>query len=774
LEAPRALAEARQSASFPQPEDVDEEGAEEYGENEDTLVKTNSASVVTKVRSSQLNNAVVSPEEAPELERFETARNSANRAHKPLPFNELAFSARGKFKASQPTTGTSFTTAKESLSADKLRVTSSAVESGSINSKDDGEQDYPVPPSDDGASTAGNGTPRLDAQTSEPSSTTSLLNHTTTDLERPDQPERSPSKRILTKVKDKLSHGNTNVSAHESAAAIQVALQEPEQNDNPQQKKMPARPVQFKLPNREIQREEHARDRIAQMRIAGKSTIRRGKKHKVHDGEIVKLEQMLVRVEFTTHELIKEYNENDSQKIESRTLGKWKEYMVVCRETEDDDMDFVLQLYKSRVIPAVEKIHIKRPSAHTIYLSRKKKTNVNLYSSLDKTIVLWHPSRRGTLIYIMQPQSGVNAMEWYTFLRNVLGWKRGSQLQVNVPDLDVRLRLDQPFAEVEEVLAAAISRDNSREGTGEIRTIEVEQAAAAHIIQRCMEMLEKSPEWGDVRASLERNGGKVGLAWKRYDRLEWVHGANERKMYGAIGMEKSHDLELRPKEHYATAVPTEKNEILMEPAPVEGFLIRLTSKRGVDQKMGRLFYKRLYFSTHNQFMVYNLPSKADPPPPPRSSTQDDSKVPTASEIASKIPLIYTVTPYPIQDGQIKWLSRDKANTAEERTLYDKDAADNDERNANLVLDCDGCIDLCNVVRVRKVQRGATPADRNVGPGSDSDVDFDEEVPDSHQDDGTTTHLDDDRTFEMVMRNGLVMRLQVRTNATKTVMCGGER
>ena len=81
---------------------------------------------------------------------------------------------------------------------------------------------------------------------------------------------------------------------------------------------------------------------------------------------------------------------------------------------------------------------------------QRKATRVNLYNPLDKTVVIWTPRKhrhkeQGYLIYIMRPRSSANAMEWYTFLRTTLGWRRSQQLEIFVPDLSVRLILERPF-----------------------------------------------------------------------------------------------------------------------------------------------------------------------------------------------------------------------------------------------------------------------------------------------------------------------------------------
>ena len=178
--------------------------------------------------------------------------------------------------------------------------------------------------------------------------------------------------------------------------------------------------------------------------------------------------------------------------------------------------------------------------------------------------------------------------------------------------------------------------------------------------------------------------------------------------------------------------------------------------------MGKLFFKRLYFHTHDHFLVFSRPAKADPPPPPKMPATTSAGVPNPHQISGQIPLIYAVNPYPVEDGQIAWLEH--SGTSETRHHHDEDALDEYKRKVNNVSECDGFIDLCNAVKVRHVQRGATPADDNTESGSD--VDFDADVADSLADDGQTTEFDDTRTFELVLNNGLVIRLQAFDKETK--------
>lgn len=362
------------------------------------------------------------------------------------------------------------------------------------------------------------------------------------------------------------------------------------------------------------------------------------------------------------------------------------------------------------------------------------------------------------MIYIMRPRSAASSVEWYTFIRNALGSSKISSLQVNVPDLDISLWLENPFMRLEasrEAVQAANTDDAAI-----IKTMQEEQAVAGNIIEQCMKMLEGCPEWANVLESWLKNE-KMGLAWKRYDRLEWVYGVNEQKMYGTLAMRKTHDLELRPKEHYPTTVRTKSAEVLDEPAPIEGFLIRLTSQRGRNQRFGKMYFKRLYFFTHNQFFCFCRPAKALPPPPPKLPMTEGSKVPSASQIVDKIPLIYAINPYPTENGQLAWL---KDGSSKSREKHDQDACDESQRKINTLLQSDGYINLCNVIKIRAGARGSTPADQNIHEGPE--VDFHEDVEDSQQDDGATDQFDEQRTFELVLENKLVIRLQAYNKATR--------
>ena len=480
-------------------------------------------------------------------------------------------------------------------------------------------------------------------------------------------------------------------------------------------------------------------------------------KSKLKPGELMKMDKMLVRIDTTKQTIREDFDERVSQGVETKTLDKWREFMVVCRKHAQGA---VLQLYQTRVIGSTPDKTKKKPKAEIIMSPTQ--ANVNMFSSLDKTLCIWTTAKKETYIYYLRPQSGASSVEWYTFLNSVVGRGRAKTLQVNVPDLSVTLRLDDPFRALEasEVLEKAAEGDEDALA----KAVSDESGAANAIVTRCIEMLKESPEWADVLrywAEYQR----IGLAWKRYDRLEWVHGAVEQRMYGTIAMQKTHDLELRPKDHYPLEAKTSKDNTIEEPAPVEGFLIRLTSQKGHARRMGRLSYKRLYFTSQNQYLVFVGPARASPPPPPKMPTKRNGSVPSTKQLVEAAPLTYDVEPYPLDGDQISWLDTEGVKSTSELLAHDKEAALEAERNTGMLMGCDGFISMSDINRVRKFHKGATPVDDDLDSGSD--VDFHGQDRDRRNGpDGSTGEVEEDRIFELLLKNGLVIRLQAYNKAAK--------
>ncbi|KAL5049264.1 hypothetical protein BDW71DRAFT_167208 [Aspergillus fruticulosus] len=574
-----------------------------------------------------------------------------------------------------------------------------------------------------------------------------------------------------------LSHSSQSATPSESGSTVPL-LSEPQNKDKGGQHSVSGPSLQRREPQRAVSEDEedgsHPRrqDRTSrvshiatqltfndnlrnmQQRIASRMSRTQGRvpdwfsRRSFEAGEVIKAEKMLVRVEETVQEeLPGDYSEFDSLRMGTRVQDNWREFLAVCRSTSNKEAPFTLQMYKTRVVPKIQE-QGKASPYHEIALGRKS-SKVNLYSALDKTIAVWYRSKRGTTIYILRPKSTARAVEWYTFIAYTMDRHRASSLGITVPDLSVTLIFNNPFRQL-----GAVNNPGQ-----EARDEDCKRTSAYHsIIQGCLRMLDNRPEWSAVMkqwASTE----KIGLAWKRYDRLEWIYGANEEDMYGSVAMQGTHELELRPKQHYDTFVGygAKKEE---EPAPVEGFLIRLTSQTGAHQRMNRMFSKRLYFFCQDHYLFFCKPSQALPPTPPRLSALD-SDIPSTQEILDKAPLSYEIVPFPLQDGQISWLSNGNTEYQKRR---DEDAYAELQRNIHNLSNADGFINLCLVQEVRLITEDS-PSAPNTQGNCDRGITQPNDSP-QPQDGHVGEQPTDNAGFEILLDNGLVVRFQAYNSATR--------
>uniref|UniRef100_A0A093VRC4 Meiotically up-regulated gene 56 protein n=1 Tax=Talaromyces marneffei PM1 TaxID=1077442 RepID=A0A093VRC4_TALMA len=522
-----------------------------------------------------------------------------------------------------------------------------------------------------------------------------------------------------------LPHRN-DVEADSTVSTKTLRPQEPQPHDvqtakraSGPQDRVRAKIARFNLDDNVMNQQQRIRSRIE--RTQDKVSANRPRWSKESEGEMVRAQKMLVRVEETSQELPFDYSENISFRTETREIKKWREYVVVCRKALEDSAHFTLEMYKTRVIQGVEK---SRKSAYYEVPLDKKITKVNLYSALDKTWAIWHPYKLGTRIFILRPRSSTHAMEWYTFIKQTLGWHRPTSLLINVPDLDISVTFKNPFKQIR--LGNEVSRER-------------ETLTANAIVGNCINVLKSRSGWSEALEHWSKTS-KMGLAWKRFDRLEWIYGANEEHMYETIGMQTSHDLELRPKHHYPTMLKTDGEEEV-EPAPIEGFLVRLTSQKGVQQRLGKEFSKRQYYFSQDRFLCFCKPSKALPPHPP-DTDYTETTIPTYQEIAERNPLRYDILPYPVQDGHITWLASGNAQFLRRR---DEEAMSQFARNIANLQNAEGLVDLCQVNDVRI--SGDANGIRNSAEGQGA-------------------HDVDDSRFELVLSNDLVLRFKAYNEETR--------
>lgn len=145
--------------------------------------------------------------------------------------------------------------------------------------------------------------------------------------------------------------GNDAVDAAHSSDSQRDSLPNAEQGNSDSHEHRSPGLVRFNIPeNPMLKQEVQVRAKMAQG--TRKSRLSRAfTRGKLKDGEIVKVEKMLVRLDITTgsEQPNEDYDEKDSQRVETRITEKWREFMVVCRESHEDGAVLCLQMYKTRV-----------------------------------------------------------------------------------------------------------------------------------------------------------------------------------------------------------------------------------------------------------------------------------------------------------------------------------------------------------------------------------------------------------------------------------------
>lgn len=477
-------------------------------------------------------------------------------------------------------------------------------------------------------------------------------------------------------------------------------------------------------------------------------------------GEIVRLEKMLVMVKTTPAiNLPKDFNEMETG--DTRVLERWREYIVVARSTGDPENPISLQFYSSRSIKAVEKVAKGKTDAK-MFLTLGHHVNVSLYSSLDKTIALWYSGKRETVIYILRARSAYSSIRWFAFFSEILGARREKEMHVRVPDLAVVVTVKvswRKFRLIDEYISGKLMA-SSKTGHSAVLTARAHQ----YVTEKALKALLENPRFKPTIEDWVKNK-RVGLGWRRYDRLEWVQGFGEQELHGSWALNRTHDLEMRVKEHYGDKV-TIGGEELEEPTPIEGHLVRLKSWNPgklskKNNALGKLLYKNLYFSTHDYFLFFAKPGNAILPLP-----DDDLKDQETSNEAQK-QWVYEIAPF--RSGKatgrlegcgpvIEWL---KPGISEaEFQKRDTIALHNMQRRAAQIIKADGFINLLEVAEVRATKR-QTEVDHGVG-SEDNHIDFDGSRilhGGLGTEDGEVGCFDESKTFELVMDNGLIVRLQ---------------
>ena len=217
----------------------------------------------------------------------------------------------------------------------------------------------------------------------------------------------------------------------------------------------------------------------------------------------------------------------------------------------------------------------------------------------------------GTNIFVFKCKSRSRAIDWIwplwlvykpgtemdsSALRLQLGGELPDNVDIHAPLVGSRVRLDLP------------NEDDDP----------IESLTPDYVIGACRSTLGSVAGWGQLMDAALRQGMKLGLAWRRELKLDWVWLPTDvdgrRRTWAVLcGLALRQPsvpmtLEIRMAQHFPTRLVLRDGRTLVEPAAVEGYLQHIHHKTGARTRM--------YVSTHDGNVYTTTSPKAHPPAPP--------------------------------------------------------------------------------------------------------------------------------------------------------------
>ncbi|KAF7723844.1 hypothetical protein EC973_001569 [Apophysomyces ossiformis] len=351
--------------------------------------------------------------------------------------------------------------------------------------------------------------------------------------------------------------------------------------------------------------------------------------------------------------------------------------------------------------------------------NRKPRLELMLLSSLDYTFCLRYAVDKAFAIITFRARSLTLCWEWYLAIYKLLpeSCRRPCPLwcEVYVPLMDVRVYL--PLVNKRSEPQYGITMD--------------------HVKEAVLAMFEEDPEWAQAAES-QLGKTDLDMCWVHQDRLEWTYweqSINGGKVNLAIcpqSIEQTHQLQIRRAQHTPYDIRLKEDVVLEEPAPLEGFLRRVTDFQGHFIKSGRFIRRRFYFASFEQYLFYILPAKVS---------------------------LINPTYYVPEDLETPSSTCPHAMMINAYGRSDRKASEEIQRRMDLLTNASGMIDLTDVAFVRR-----SFISEGFGPSDSSSIRADSITPvlfDRHGSLRRTGTLDNmDRSYlELVMENGLVIQFE---------------
>ncbi|TID20389.1 hypothetical protein CANINC_003634 [Pichia inconspicua] len=456
-------------------------------------------------------------------------------------------------------------------------------------------------------------------------------------------------------------------------------------------------------------------------------------------------------------------------KLKPKKDGK-KESSSKQKKSNDKTNDKTEEILKGRTVGKL--------AVSTIVIS-KFDTEISFANLLDKSIQINKTKGSRVFSYIFLAHSTTSAMTWISFLQQLLdprdtGAINNNSLMINIPVLNVSLDIIGEKALLDfimqeqihssEFLSVRYHNQGYRFEKPEIFGFILELLKKRLTRLEDANVLSKDNSTREFLDKLYLNEARLALAFKRYDRLEWILGENKslvQTLWNCIG--STYDLEIREYKH-------DTHHILhkvLEPPPIEGFVVKLSDKFGrLTTTLGKHYFKLFYAFTSDNILFFQNFYRAVPAFPTTSDRVSPNTFISASGEVHEIELleksakfsstVFASSPYPLEGNHIAWLTPETTlseyHERDEYALYDA------ERRTGLISGAHSMIDLTKVVDVRKVAKD------NVSPLLKTSANLIWGINSNTDSEGENDFQQN--CFELVTVDQTVVRLNVCTKKTR--------
>ncbi len=510
------------------------------------------------------------------------------------------------------------------------------------------------------------------------------------------------------------------------------------------------------------------------------TSIVRGHLMKKKPGKIIKIEKMLVTIKTSKQKNILNFNEVEccdtrteqrsrEYTVIARSTGEFDSPIILQFRSKRNIPLIDKEKNGSSKKSIKDKLSsVLNSNSNSLDLRLSRNVCANFYSTLDKSIVLWKnvkdpPTKKhlssnhihtinnnvkmkkikkevekknanndnynndqyGSIFYILQCKTQSNAVLWFSFFQECLGISSNKNFSLKIPDLDLSCDVKFPKNLYSKLTKNGLNDDdsnnmlvlnynNSKYGYDYHYNFPIVTYIIDNVLRKVCSIDE---EHALFIKTWRENNEKLALDWRRYDRVEWIFGNNQKLLFGKWSMNMTHDLEIRPLKHYPDdiKIPVDNvsggtSTIMEEPSPIEGYLTRIITT--VDGELYKSKFNNckvmsndLYFTTCDNLLFFCETEFATPPINDLSMFDLNgliNDVTRARKFIKSMPIINEICPFRTdENGRFEALPVHSFNQVCFKK-FDRDALLEFDRRVGTIVRAKGFIDLKLILNIKPV------------------------------------------------------------------------